>query len=64
MEGPGEAEVAMLERLRKRRETMMEYLIMKFSEWDWHGVQDAASDIRDIESEMRGVEKCVGLQKP
>lgn len=47
--------------LRKARiKTMREYLLMKLDENDYHGVQDAASDLRDIESEIIGL-SCVGL---
>jgi hypothetical protein len=35
---------------------MVEYLLMKVEEEDWHGVQDAASDLRDIDSELRGID--------
>lgn len=34
---------------------MEDYLLVKFRERDWHGVQDAASDLRDIESELKGL---------
>lgn len=42
--------------LDTRRLLMVSYLVMKVDEQDWHGVQDAASDLRDIESEMKGLE--------
>lgn len=42
-------------KLKRHRKTMMRYLLMKFEERDWHGVQDAASDLRDIESELKGL---------
>lgn len=35
----------------------------KMEEADWHGVQDAASDIRDIESEITGLERAKQEQK-
>lgn len=38
------------------REIMKEYLLLKLREEDWHGVQDAGSDLRDIESELAGLE--------
>jgi len=34
---------------------MEDYLQMKVDNKDWHGVQDAASDLRDIESELKGL---------
>lgn len=38
----------------ERKRIMIEYLKLKLEEGDFHGVQDAASDIRDIESEEFG----------
>lgn len=32
-----------------RKKTMKEYLQMKVNEEDWHGVADAAMDLREIE---------------
>ena len=42
--------------LMDRKILMINYLQMKVAEKDWHGVQDAASDLRDIESEIKGLE--------
>lgn len=42
--------------LKKRKSKMVDYLLLKVSEEDWHGVADAAMDIRDIESERIGAE--------
>lgn len=33
---------------RKHYKTLVEYLLMKVEQKDWHGVADAAMDIRDI----------------
>jgi hypothetical protein len=41
---------------------MVEYLKLKMEEEDWHGVQDAGSDLRDIESEIKGIEFMRGLR--
>lgn len=41
------------ERIRK----METYLRLKTDERDWHGVADAAMDLRDLESEILGLEK-------
>lgn len=50
-----------LKKYQERKEQMIAYLKLKLEEQDWHGVQDAASDIRDIESEMKGYESaCTG----
>lgn len=35
----------------ERREIMVKYLNLKIYEKDWHGVADAAMDLRDLESE-------------
>lgn len=45
---------AYLEQLKKRKQRMIEYLLLKVEEEDWHAVQDAGSDLRDIESEEKG----------
>lgn len=39
-----------LQALEIRRNTMINYLNMKMGEEDWHGVQDAASDLREIDT--------------
>lgn len=36
-----------------RIEFMKRYLQLKFDMGDWHGVEDAASDIRDLEAEKK-----------
>lgn len=41
--------------IRADRAVMIAYLKMKLGAEDWHGVQDAASDLRDIDSEMDGL---------
>ena len=38
----------------ERRRIMIEYLKMKIAEQDWHGVADAAMDLRDMDAEERG----------
>jgi hypothetical protein len=35
--------------------TMVEYLQAKSRDGDWHGVSDAACDLREIEAELRGL---------
>ena len=42
-----------LDILDRRRFTMIQYLDLKVKESDWHGVADAAMDLRDIESEVK-----------
>lgn len=41
--------------LLDHRERMVAYLKMKLEDEDWHGVQDAGSDLRDIDSELKGL---------
>lgn len=38
--------------LEERKDMMVKYMKLKMQEEDWHGVADAAMDIRDIESEL------------
>lgn len=45
--------------LEAQKEVMIRYLLVKVAEQDWHGVQDAGSDLRDIEAELQGL--AVGL---
>jgi hypothetical protein len=52
--------VSRINDLKARRALMSEYLDLKRREEDWHGVQDAASDLRDIDAEMKGLEWVVG----
>ena len=40
------------EHLIKQKAVMIAYLTMKFEIGDWHGVQDAASDIREIVAKL------------
>lgn len=37
------------------RPILIKYLEQKYKAEDWHGVQDAASDLRDLDSEMDGL---------
>lgn len=37
-----------LRELEDNQKIMEEYLLLKYKEKDWHGVSDAANDIRDI----------------
>ena len=38
--------------LEDKKETMINYLNLKVKECDWHGVADAAMDIREIDSQL------------
>jgi hypothetical protein len=41
--------------LLSSRPKLIDYLKMKLEAEDWHGVQDAASDLRDLDSELDGL---------
>lgn len=36
------------------RQILIEYLKMKARREDWHGVSDAANDLRELDAETRG----------
>lgn len=42
--------------LRDRCEILISYMQEKIIESDWHGVADAAMDLRDIENEIIGLQ--------
>lgn len=42
------------------RSVMLTYLDLKQDNSDWHGVQDAGSDLRDIEAELLGLRWALG----
>lgn len=44
-----------IEALEKKIEGMKQYLLLKFDHGDWHGVMDAAADIRELEAEIKGL---------
>lgn len=39
--------------LQEKKATLIHYLNMKVVQGDWHGVSDAANDLREIEVELR-----------
>jgi hypothetical protein len=43
--------------LRRRIELMVEYLKMRVTMADWHGVRDAAADIEQLMAQLEVVEK-------
>ena len=51
-----------LKKLSKQKRTMVRYLKEKLKNEDWHGVQDAASDLRDIEAAVEAFESL--LEEP
>lgn len=44
-----------IKELEDWRPTLIAYLEKKMSLEDWHGVQDAASDLRDLDCELDGL---------
>jgi hypothetical protein len=45
--------------LSQTRLSLIDYLQMKLKDQDWHGVQDAASDLRDIDAELQGLQLAI-----
>lgn len=53
--------------IKDRKVKMIEYLKVKLDEQDWHGVSDAANDLRELEIEAKmqckcGKTNCAGSQ--
>lgn len=42
-----------IQTLAQKRERMINYLKLKVEEEDWHGVADAAMDLREIEAKLK-----------
>lgn len=42
-----------IDKLEEHKRRMIDYLKMRLDLEDWHGVQDAASDIREIDAQLR-----------
>jgi len=42
----------------ERRAVLIKYLKLKVQEEDWHGVADAANDLREMDAEERGKREC------
>lgn len=41
-----------IEKLEKRRASLIQYLLSKVDANDWHGVADAAMDLREIDAQL------------
>lgn len=48
-------------RLISRRDLLKQYLVECVRIEDWHGVQDAASDLREVDAELSAVREIGGL---
>jgi len=46
----------MLEILLRQKKSMVEYLLLKVEQEDWHGIADAAMDIREIVAKISMLE--------
>lgn len=51
--------IAELASLFEQKQRMVDYLKLKLSQEDWHGVADAAMDIREIISETKALSDIV-----
>lgn len=51
----------MKEILEKRLDRMKNYLLLKYEEGDWHGVADAAMDIREIIAKLEVINENRGI---
>lgn len=40
-----------------QRETLIDYLLLKVQQMDWHGVADAAMDLRELEAKHQEIRK-------
>jgi hypothetical protein len=52
---PFAAKSSRIDFLERKRTGTKADLLLKFQDDDWHGVADAAMDLRDIESELKGL---------
>lgn len=41
----------------RHRRILIEYLRMKVEQQDWHGVADAANDLRELDAHYRGTQE-------
>jgi hypothetical protein len=45
----------MIDRLKKRRPITIQDLLVKAENEDWHGVADAAMDLREIDAQLKAL---------
>lgn len=53
---------AAIARLKSERTVLLAYASTKFDATDHHGVQDAMSDVREVEAAMKALEYALGLR--
>ncbi len=56
--------MALVDDLLKRREGLVAYLQLKVDDRDWHGVADAAMDIREVEAQIACLDRVSVLTTP
>lgn len=44
--------------LEEQHATLIRYLEAKLAARDWHGVSDAANDLRELEATMKAISAC------
>ena len=49
---------------QERREAMIEYILAKVQEGDWHGVSDAAIDLRVMEARHDAEQEAYAFLRP
>lgn len=49
--------------LEKKRIAMHEYIVMKMSDRDYHAVQDAGSDLRELDIRSKTIKEFLDEQK-
>ncbi len=50
-----------IETIEQHIKSLEEYILSKLKQRDWHGVTDAAVDIRELEAEIKGLKTDEGL---
>jgi hypothetical protein len=52
-----------IKKLQNKVEGMRNYLLLKVEVEDWHGVADAAMDIRELEAKKKTLEEVIELKQ-
>lgn len=45
------------DKLKEKKQRLIQYMYDKINDEDWHGVADAAMDLREIEAKLSVLEK-------
>lgn len=54
---PTKIKMITIDKLNKRRESLIQYLLSKVEAQDWHACSDAANDLREIDAQLVLLEK-------